>query len=123
MSNIQLKQVGITTMQERTWGRVFLNYEENGVDKYIFKNWIYFEEYTFKSDGSFESEPAFTWFNNQEIASVKDVLMGRFDHMNLTPSNHKSSYGTPSIILNELLGELEINEFTNVEERRNWYAR
>lgn len=119
---IEIKQVGVTVMQEITWGRVYVDYVENGKAKFIFKNWIYFQEKTFTGNGSFEDEPAFAWFNNSRISDYKTVLNGDLDNMRLTPLNHRSSYGTPSKILKLLLDEIGKNGGLDVSSRRGWYT-
>lgn len=121
MNNIEILEVGITEYQERTWGRVYLNYLENGEPKFIFKNWIYFNENTFQSEGTFENEPAYTWFESQHIVTLEETINGNFDNLYLTPSNYKSRYGTPSIIVKKLLKEIDSETFNNVESRRGWY--
>ncbi len=120
--SIEIKQVGITEQKERTWGRVYVDYVENGINKFAFKNWIYFKEENFIGDGSFENESAYTWFDSRKVIhNYEDVLDGLHDRMSLTSSNHKSDYGTPSKILLKLIQDLDGGFGNDIGGRRGWY--
>lgn len=117
---IEIKQVGITTFQApNTWGRVFVDYVENGEEKFIFKNFIKFEEKNFNGPGSFKVEPAFGYHKEYEItADYMSVLEGEYDNIYLTAPKYKDKYGTPSKILNKLIQDLDNNLFEDVKNRR-----
>lgn len=119
---IEIIQIGITEAKEATWGRVFIDYKENGEYKFAFKNWIKFEERNFNGNGSFGTEPAFTWFNKREITSdYMSVLEGEYDFMFLTPAKYKSNYGTPSKILRKLISDLDKGLMEDINSRRGWF--
>lgn len=137
--SINIKSIHITEMHEKTWGRVYIQYEQNGKELFIFKNWLYFDEKTYKGIGKLDS--AYEDFNNEEIGKhhsiylwfpaekrhtflkYQDVLNGSADHLYLTPPNYKALYGTPSIILKRLLIELKANLGEPLENRTGWYQR
>ena len=123
MSNITIKQVGITEQKERTWGRVYVDYSEDGEDKFAFKNWLKFAEKTFEGDGSFETEPAYTTFDSKRIVEdFEDVLDGLHDRLVLTTnSKYTKDYGTPSKILFKLIQDLDAGLAKDISERRGWY--
>lgn len=136
---ITIKSIHVTEMHEKTWGRVYIQYTKNNQECFIFKNWLYFDEKTYVSDGNLTSPNAN--FNNENIdkhhsiylffpptkrhvfSDYQDVLNGKADHLFLTPSNFKSQYGTPSIILKHLLIELKANLAEPLENRTGWYKR
>src|SRR5690554_8099523 len=104
--------VGVTTFQERTWGRVFVQYEKNNELFFAFKNWMKFEENTYFGKGKLEDERAYNWFLSENInifKNSKDVLNGAADDLFLTPVEYKEKYGTPSVILKRLLIEIRAN--------------
>lgn len=118
--------VGVTTFQERTWGRVFVQYEKNNELFFAFKNWMKFEENTYFGKGKLEDERAYNWFLSENInifKNSKDVLNGAADDLFLTPVEYKEKYGTPSVILKRLLIEIRANDYQKVENRRGWYNR
>lgn len=124
--SILIKSVHITEYQQATWGRVYVQYEKNGQLFFVFKNWIKFNEKTYKGIDSLEDEPAYNWFepNKRHIfTNYKDVLNGCADHLYLTPERHKVEFGTPSIILKQLLIELKANIGEPVENRRGWFLK
>lgn len=118
--------VGVTTFQEKTWGRVYVQYEKNGVLLFAFKNWIKSDEKTYYGTGKLDDEPAYNWFsleNRTVFNRFQEVLNGAADHLFLTPLNYKEKYGTPSVILERLLIEIRANDYQKVENRRGWYNR
>lgn len=136
---ITIKSIHVTEMNEKTWGRVYIQYEQNNQDFFIFKNWLYFDEKTYKSIGNLLS--ANEDFNNEEVGkhhsiylwypaekrhvflNYQDVLNETADHLYLTRPEHKEKYGTPSIILKRLLIELRANLGEPLENRTGWYQR
>lgn len=136
---ITIKSIHVTEMHEKTWGRVYIQYEQNGKQLFIFKNWLYFDEKTYKGIGNLDA--AYEEFNTDEIgkhhsiylgfpsekrhvfSNYKDVLNGVADHLYLTTPNYKAQYGTPSIILKRLLIELRANLGEPLENRTGWYQR
>lgn len=119
---IEIKQIGITEAKASTWGRVFIDYLEDGVEKFAFKNWIKFEERNFEGAGTFESEPAFTWFDKSEMTEdYMSVLEGEYDFMFLTPAKYKLEYGTPSKILKRLINDLDKGLMEDINKRRGWF--
>ncbi len=136
---ITIKSIHVTEMHEKTWGRVYIQYEQNNQDFFIFKNWLYFDEKIYKSIGNLLS--ANEEFNNEEIGkhhsiylwfpsekrhvfhNFKDVLNGDADQLYLTTPNYKAQYGTPSAILKRLLIELKANIGEPLSNRTGWYER
>lgn len=136
---ITIKSVHVTEMNEKTWGRVYIQYEENGIGYFIFKNWLYFDEKTYKGIGNLNE--ANKDFNNEEIGkhhaiylwfpaekrhaflNYKKVLEGSADNLYLTTPEHKLKHGTPSVILKRLLIELRANIGEPIENRTGWYER
>lgn len=137
--SINIISVHVTEMHEKTWGRVYIQYIQNGKQLFIFKNWLYFDEKTYKGIGNLDA--AYEDFNNEEIGkhhsiylwfppekrhvflNYQDVLNGNADHLCLTPPNYKLQYGTPSIILKRLLIEMRANIGEPLENRTGWYQR
>lgn len=121
---IEIIQIGITEAKESTWGRVFVDYKENGEYKFIFKNWIKFEEHNFKGPGSFGTEPAYTWFDSRRITDeYMRVIEGEYDNLYLTPPNQRANYGTPSKILLHLLNDLDRGLVEEINNRRGWFNK
>lgn len=136
---ITIKSIHVTEMHEKTWGRVYIQYEQNNQDFFIFKNWLYFDEKTYKGIGNLLS--ANEEFNNEEIGkhhsiylwfpsekrhvfqNFKDVLNRDADQLYLTTPNYKAQYGTPSVILKRLLIELRANIGEPLSNRTGWYER
>ncbi len=137
--SITIKSVHVTEMNEKTWGRVYIQYEQNEIEYFIFKNWLYFDEKTYKGIGNLNA--AHAEFNNEEIGkhhsvylwfppekrhvflNYNDVLNDSADNLYLTRPEHKEKYGTPSIILKRLLIELRANIGEAIENRTGWYQR
>lgn len=123
---IKITFIAITTFQEKTWGRVYVQYEKDGKHFYAFKNWFEKEEKRYFSEGRLESEPAFSWFNPENrhyFYSAEEVLNGTADNLYLTPEKHKKEYGTPSVILRRLLVEIRANNLERVDGRRSWFHK
>lgn len=123
---MQIQSIHITTYQESTWGRVYIQYQQNGQQFYIFKNWLVYNEKVYKGIGDVVEEPAYNWFteNNRHVfTNYKDVLEGKADDLYLTQPKYKDEYGTPSKILKRLLIELKANIAEPVEHRRGWFNR
>lgn len=119
---IEIKQIGITEAKDATWGRVFMDYTENGENKFAFKNWIRFNEKNFHGNDSFTMEPAFTWFDKREVTDdYMAVLEGEYDFMFLTPTKYKNDYGTPSKILKRLIADIDSGLMEDISKRRGWY--
>ena len=136
---ITIKSVHITEMNENTWGRVYIQYQQNEIEYFIFKNWFYCDEKTYRGMGKLES--AHSDFNNEEIGkhhsvylwfplekwhvflNHNDVLNGSADNLFLTLPKHKDKYGTPSVIIKRLLIELRANIGEPIENRTGWYQR
>lgn len=135
--SITIKSVHITEYQQATWGRVYVQYEQDGKELFIFKNWIQFEEKTYKDTGSLtidksekledgRSKHVYFWFepNKRHVFSnYKDVLVGNADSIYLTNEKYRKEYGTPSIILKRLLIELRANLGEPAENRKGWFNR
>lgn len=123
---MQIQSIHITTYQEQTWGRVYIQYKVRDDHFFIFKNWIKFEEKVYKGFGSLMDEPAYNWFteNNRHIfTDLQFVLDGGADNLYLTPEKYKILYGTPSVIFKRLLIELKANIAEPVENRRGWFNK
>lgn len=121
---IEIKQIGITEAKGATWGRVFMDYIQDGETKFAFKNWIKFQEKNYTGNGSFETEPAFTTFNSQEITEdYMAVLEGEYDNMFLTPHKYKGDYGTPSKILMNLIQDIDEGLVDDIKSRRGWFNK
>jgi hypothetical protein len=120
---MQLKSVFITTYQERTWGRVYVCFEKDNQLFYAFKNFIQFVEHNYLGGGELMEEPAYNWFSEEKRFefAYEDVLLGKADHLFLTPDKYKQQYGTPSILLKRLLVDIRSNNLTPVEKRRGWF--
>jgi hypothetical protein len=120
---MQITAIHITTFQQSTWGRVYVQYEKNGQKLYAFKNFIHFKEVNYIGDGELINEPAYSWFNNGNrfTFSLEDVLSGKADQLYLTPPNWKKQYGTPSVLLKRLLIDIYSENLTPVEHRRGWF--
>jgi len=122
--NIEIKEIGITTFQGNTWGRVHINYTKDGSDKYAFKNHIYGKENNFSGEGLFQNDPAFTQFKENEIThDYLSVLEGEYDYMYLTPEKYQSDSGTPSKILMSLIEDIDSGLLRDINERRGWYKK
>ena len=122
--SIEIKQIGITSFQQGTWGRVYIDYVEGGQEKFAFKNWLEFVEKNFSGSGSFESEPAYTWFSSMETTEdYMAVLEGEYDDLYLTPERHKLKYGTPSKILMTLIQDIDSNLMQDINNRRGWFNK
>ncbi|MCU4177896.1 hypothetical protein [Carboxylicivirga sp. N1Y90] len=119
---ITIKQVGITEFQQRTWGRVYINFVVDGIEGYASKEWQFFKERNFAGKGQFQEEPSYAWFNETCIADADKVLDGQYDHLNLTPDKYKTAYGTPSKILAKLITDVEDENIEDVDKRRGWYS-
>jgi len=122
-SLINITAIHITTYQIRTWGRVYVQYEQNGQVLYAFKNFLDFKEVNYIGDGELINEPAFYWFEegNRYVFTSKEVLSGKADHLYLTPPNWTIQYGTPSVLLKRLLIDIYSGNLTPVEHRRGWF--
>lgn len=119
---IEIEQIGITEAKESTWGRVFIDYTQDGQQKFAFKNWIKFAERNFDGVGSFENESAYTWFDKKETTEdYMAVLEGESDFKTLTPTKYKSSFGTPSKILKSLIKDLDAGLMEDINNRRGWF--
>ena len=119
---IEIKQVGITEAKAATWGRVYIDYIEDGEKKFAFKNWIKFKESNFEGGGSFLNEPAYTFFDKSETTvEFMSVLEGEYDFMFLTQSKYKSDYGTPSKILKRLINDIDEGLMEDINKRRGWF--
>lgn len=123
---IDITKILITEQQEKTWGRVYIQYQLNGELWFIFKNWLKFDEKIFKGIGDLNEIESYSWFaeNKRHIFSdYKEVLNGKADNLILTSPEYKEKYGTPSKILKKLLIELAANIGEPVENRKGWFAR
>lgn len=123
---LEIISISITTSQEKTWGRVYVQYKINGTLFYSFRNWMNFEEKNYFGLGYLENEPSYTWFeekNRFEFVRYEDVLKGNADDLLLTPKEHKKKYGTPSEIAKSLLINIRANNLERVINRRGWYDR
>lgn len=122
---MRILSVYITEQQERTWGRVYVQYKIKDEFFFIFKNWLKFDEKTFIGNGLLDDASVYNWFLNEKrhISTKKMVLDGKMDHLNLTSKEFKQEYGTPSIILKRLLIELAANVGEPVKNRTGWYDR
>jgi len=120
---MQITTILITTYQERTWGRVYVSYEQEGQSFYAFKNFINFVEHNFIGEGSIEEEPSYHWFTEEKrhTFSLDEVLEGKADGLYLTSDKYKSMYGTPSILLKRLLIDIYSGNLTPVDRRRGWF--
>jgi hypothetical protein len=119
---IEVNQVGITEFQQRTWGRVYINFTVDGIKGYASKERQYFKERNFAGKGQYQEEPSFTWFHNAQSSNLKSVLEGQYDHLSLTPVKYKAAYGTPSKILAQLIADVEAENIEDVDNRRGWYS-
>ncbi|MBP7809044.1 MAG: hypothetical protein KA163_07110 [Bacteroidia bacterium] len=123
---ILIKSIHITEFSERTWGRVYLQYDLNSEPCFIFKNWLKFDEKTYKGVGDLNEIESYNWFpeNKRHVFSdYTQVLNGKADHLTLTTPEFKEKYGTPSKILKKLLIELAANVGEPIENRKGWFAR
>ena len=120
---IEIKQVGITEQKEKTWGRIYIDYIEDGAQKFAFRNYLYFEKRNFKGSDSFTTDPAYTWFNSKELVEdYMTVLEGEYDNKKLTlNSSHKGQYGTPSKLLASLIKDIDNGLWDDIVNRRGWY--
>lgn len=135
--SITIKSVHVTEYQQATWGRVYVQYEQDDKVLFIFKNWIQFEEKTYKDVGSLtidkseklddgRSKHVYFWFEPAKrhiFDNYKEVLNGKADHLYLTSDKYKKEYGTPSLILKRLLIELRANLGESAENRKGWFKR
>lgn len=124
MSAIIIKSVNVTTLQDETWGRLYIQYEIDGQLYFIFKNWLKSKEHTFKGLGDLLTEPSYSWFkesNRNVYTDVEFVKSGYADNLLLSPEKYKEKFGTPSKILKRLLIELRANFGEPVEMRRGWF--
>jgi hypothetical protein len=135
--SITIKSVHITEMHEKTWGRVYVQYEQDNEEYFILKNWLFFDEKTYKSIGSLlvdetieengiRPHHVYLWFPSEKrhvFQNYQDVLNGAADDLYLTTPNYKEKYGTPSVILKRLLIELRANIGEPLAYRSGWYQR
>jgi hypothetical protein len=111
-------------LQDKTWGRIYIQYEINGQLYFIFKNWLKFKEHTFKGCGDLRDEPSYNWFledRRHEYVDLEAVKSGAADHLFLTPEKYRKEYGTPSKILKRLFIELMANLGEPIQSRRGWF--
>ncbi len=134
---ITIKSIHITEYQQATWGRVYIQYEQDNQELFIYKNWIQFAEKTYKDVGSLttdtseilddgRSKHVYFWFeaNKRHVYNnYQDVLDGKADGLYLTSEKYRKEYGTPSIILKRLLIELRANSGEPAENRKGWFQR
>ena len=134
---ITIKSIHVTVMHEKTWGRVYIQYEQNNEKYFILKNWLYFDEKTYKSIGSllvdetveengFRPHHIYLWFPPEKrhvFQNYQDVLNGAADKLLLTTKDFKEQYGTPSIILKRLLIELKANIGEPLVYRKDWFKK
>jgi len=119
---IEIRKIGITVAQERTWGRVYMDYIENKEEKFIFRNYLKFEKKNFSGAGSFEKDSTFKWFEKSEITEdYMSVLEEEYDFMDLTSDRYKAEYGTPSKILKSLIEDVDQNLMDDIAIRKGWY--
>ncbi|WP_306642379.1 hypothetical protein [Sanyastnella coralliicola] len=123
--SIEIIQIGISEQKDRTWGRVYIDYSEDGENKFIFRNYLKFEKKNFSGDGSFENEVAYTWFDSMETTmDYMAVLEGEYDTMRLTSNpKYRLLYGTPSKLLKSLIEDLDNNLMDDINKRRGWYNK
>ena len=134
---ITIKSIHITEYQQATWGRVYVQYEQDNQELFVYKNWLQFVEKTFKDVGSLtidtsakaedgRSKHVYFWFeaNKRHVyKNYKDVLDGKADHLYLTSEKYRKEYGTPSIILKRLLIELKASLDEPAKNREGWFKR
>jgi hypothetical protein len=134
---ITIKSIHITEYQQATWGRVYVQYEQDNKELFVYKNWLQFVEKTFNDEGSLtidtsakaedgRSKHVYFWFeaNKRHVyENYKDVLDGKADHLYLTSEKYRKEYGTPSIILKRLLIELKANLNEPAKNRIGWFER
>lgn len=121
-----IKSIHITELNENTWGRVYIQYMVNDELCFIFKNWLKFDEKTYKGVGDLNEIENYNWFDENKrhvFSDYKEVLNGKADHLILTSPEFKEKYGTPSKILKKLLIELAANVGEPIENRKGWFAR
>lgn len=135
--SITIKSVHITEMHEKTWGRVYVQFEQDNEEHFILKNWLFFDEKTYKSIGNLlvdetieengvRQHHVYLWFPPEKrhvFQDYKDVLNGAADNLYLTTPNYKEKYGTPSLILKRLLIELRANIGEPLAYRSGWFQR
>lgn len=120
--SIEIKQIGITEAQDRTWGRVYMDYIENGEEKFIFRNYLKFVKKNFSGTGSFENDSTYQWFERSKITDdYMTVLEGEYDFMNLASEKYQDDFGTPSKILRSLIEDLDKNLMDDIDKRKGWY--
>lgn len=124
-------------MHEKTWGRIYVQYEQDNEEYFILKNWLFFDEKTYKSIGSLLVDESveengtrphhvYLWFPPEKrhvFQNYQDVLNGAADSLYLTTPNYKEKYGTPSVILKRLLIELRANIGEPLAYRSGWFQR
>lgn len=123
---VTINSIHVTTQQGATWGRVYIQYEIDKELFFIFKNWLKFDEKTYRGKGDLSEESAYTKFSEDKrhvFTNKKDVLKGKADTLELTPKEYKKEYGTPSTILERLLLELYANIGEPIENRTGWLER
>jgi hypothetical protein len=123
---INIKSIHITEQQEKTWGRVYIQYKLNDELCFIFKNWLKFDEKIFKGIGNLKEIESYNWFAESKrhiFSDYKEVLDGKADDLILTTPEFKEKYGTPSKILKKLLIELAANVGEPIENRKGWFDR
>lgn len=126
MSDIEILKVGITEQKGDTWGRIYVDYIQDGVEKYIFRNYIHFEEKNYQGLGSFEKEVAFAFFRVSTIEpDYRRVIEGEHDNNLVLTQNprYKKAYGTPSTLLQSLLDAIDKDLGEDVRNRRGWFNK
>lgn len=134
---ITIRSIHVTEYQQATWGRVYIQYEQDNQVLFIYKNWLQFVEKTFKDVGSLtidtsekledgRSKHVYFWFEENKrhvYENYKDVLDGKADNLYLTSEKYRKEYGTPSIILKRLLIDLKANTGEPAVNRKDWFQR
>lgn len=121
---VKILKVGITEKKQNTWGRLYVDFLDNGEKKFLYRNFIYGEAETYVGDGSFEKEVSFEWFDSKKIISdVDDVLDGLHNSLFLCEKRYQNLGGIPSKILLEVMADLDAGLARHVGERRGWYKK
>lgn len=112
-SPYKILDVGITVQVGKIWGRVFINLQIKGKLYYAVKffspNHIgrATERFVINS-GKYQKSHLFQLFNtSNDNLLEKDVLSGRYDHLDLVLNYNKERFGTPSILLNKLISDID----------------
>ncbi len=109
-NKLEFLEAGITELQGKIWGRVYLNFNYSGELFHAVRYFQFEGKANLKisiNRGSFERSGLYLPFQQKHSGlAVKAVLDEKFDHLNLVGQFPKYRFGTPSILVEHLINEV-----------------